>query len=102
MEAETGGMHAQAKECQWLASKPSDAETRKDASYSLQREHGSANTLISGFQPLHHFVDKGPYSQSYGFSKSHVQIWELDHKEGWALKNWYYPTVVLEKTVESP
>ena len=74
MEAETGGMHAQAKECQWLASKPSDAETMKDASYSLQREHGSANTLISGFQPLHHFVDKGPYSQSYGFSKSHVRM----------------------------
>ena len=36
----------------------------------------------------HHFADKGPYIQSYGFSSSHVQIWELNHKEGWALKNW--------------
>ena len=45
---------------------------------------------------------KGPYSPRYGFSSSHVQMWELDHKESWALKNWYFPTVVLEKTLESP
>ena len=43
----------------------------------------------------------GPYSQSYGFSSSHVQMWELDHK-AWALKNWCFQTVVLEKTLESP
>ena len=41
-------------------------------------------------------------SQSYGFSSSHVQMWELDHKEGWAPKNWSLQTVVLEKTLESP
>ena len=45
---------------------------------------------------------KGPYSQSYGFSISHVWMWELDHKEGWALKNLCFQTVVLEKTLESP
>ena len=50
----------------------------------------------------HHFTDKGPSSQSYGFSSSHVQMWELDHKEGWAPKNWCFQTVVLEKTLESP
>ena len=50
----------------------------------------------------HSFVDKGPYSQSYGFSSSHVWMWELDHKEGWAPKNWCFQTVVLEKTLESP
>ena len=50
----------------------------------------------------HHFADKGLYSQSYGFSSSHVQMWVLDHKEGWALKNWWFWTVVLEKTFESP
>ena len=38
----------------------------------------------------HHFADKGPYSQSYDFSSSHVQFWELDHKEAWALKNWCF------------
>ena len=41
-------------------------------------------------------------SQSYGFSSSHVWVWELDHKEGWAPKNWCFWNVVLEKTFESP
>ena len=50
----------------------------------------------------HHFANKGPYSQSYGLSSSHVWMWELDHKESWALKNWCFQTVVLEKTLESP
>ena len=50
----------------------------------------------------HHFAIKSPSSQSYGFSSSHVWIWELDHKEGWALKNWCFQTVVLEKTLENP
>ena len=49
----------------------------------------------------HHFTDKGLYSQSYGFSSSHVWMWELDHKEGWEPKNWCFWTVVLEKTLES-
>ena len=49
-----------------------------------------------------HFANKGPYSQSYGFSSSHVQMWELDQKEGWVPKNWCFLTVVLEKTLESP
>ena len=50
----------------------------------------------------HYFADKGPYNPSYAFFSSHVWMWELDHKEGWALKNWCYWTVVLEKTLESP
>ena len=48
------------------------------------------------------FKDKGPYSQSYGFSSSHVWVWELDHKEGWMLKNWCFWAVMLEKTLDSP
>ena len=48
----------------------------------------------------HHFADKGPSSQSYGFSSSHVWMWEWDHKEGWAPKNWSFQTVVLEKILE--
>ena len=43
-----------------------------------------------------------PYSQSYTFSSSHVQIWELDHKEGWVPMNWCFWSVVLVKTIESP
>ena len=50
----------------------------------------------------HYFVNKGPSSQGYGFSSGHVWIWELDYKESWALKNWCFWTVVLEKTLESP
>ena len=59
----------------------------------------------------HHFADKAvvfpvkagePSSQGYGFSSSHEWMWELDHKEGWMLKNWCFWTVVLEKIFESP
>ena len=50
----------------------------------------------------HYFADKDPYSQSYGFSISHVWRWDLDHKESWVSKNWWFWTVVLEKTLESP
>ena len=49
----------------------------------------------------HYFVNKGPSSQSHGFSSSHVWMWKLDYKESWALKNWWFSTVVLEKTLES-
>ena len=53
-------------------------------------------------QQSYHFADKGLSSQSYVFSSSHLWMWELDHKEGWVLKNWCFQTVVLEKTLESP
>ena len=49
-----------------------------------------------------YFADKGLYSQSYGFSSSQVWMWELNHKEGWASKNWCIWILVLEKTLESP
>ena len=48
----------------------------------------------------HYFANKGPYSQSYGFSSSHVWMWELDCEESWVLKNWCFWTVVLEKIRE--
>ena len=47
-------------------------------------------------------ADKGPSSQRYSFSSSHLWMWKLDHKESWTLKNWCFWTVVLEKTLESP
>ena len=50
----------------------------------------------------HHFADKRPYTQSYSFSNSHEWMWELDPKESWTLKNWFFQIVVLEKTLESP
>ena len=50
----------------------------------------------------HNFADKGVYSQSYGFSSNRVWMWELNHKESWALKNWCFWTVVLEMILERP
>ena len=50
----------------------------------------------------HYFVNKGPSCQGYGFSSSHVWMWELECKESWVPKNWCFWTVVLEKTLESP
>ena len=50
----------------------------------------------------YYFTNKSPYNQSYDFSSSHVWIWELDHKEGWMLKNWCFWIMVLEKTLKIP
>ena len=50
----------------------------------------------------YYFANKSLSHQSYGFSSSHVWVWELDYKESWALKNWCFWTVELEKTLESP
>ena len=49
----------------------------------------------------HYFANKALSSQSYGFSSCHVWMWELDYKESWASKNWWF-WIVLEKTLESP
>ena len=69
-----------------------------------KKSHGKPRQHIK--KQRHHFAKEGPSSQSYGFSSSHVWMWELDHKESWApknwCKNWCFQTVVLEKTVESP
>ena len=58
--------------------------------------------LDSILKNRHYFANKGPSSQSYGFSSSQVWMWELDYKESWVPKNWCFWTVVLEKTLESP
>ena len=50
----------------------------------------------------YHFIDKGPSSQSYSFSSSHVWMWDLDHKKDWEPKNWCFWTVELEKTLVNP
>ena len=50
----------------------------------------------------HYFANKGPSSQGYGFSSSHVWIWALDYKESWVLRNWCFWSLLLEKTLENP
>ena len=79
---------------------------------SLRDHHGSSDhtsritTLWAPRQYIkkqrHYFANKGPSSQGYGFSRSHVWMCELNHKESWELKNWCFWIVVLEKTLESP
>ena len=63
-------------------------------SYDQPRQHIKKERLYS--------ANKGPSSQGYGFSSSHVWMWELDYKESWALKSWCFWTVTLAKTPESP
>ena len=63
-------------------------------SYGQPRQHIKKQT--------HNFANKGLSSPSYHFSISHVCMWELDHKESRTPKNWYFWTVVLQKTLESP
>ena len=58
--------------------------------------------LDSILKSRHYFANKGPSGQSYGFSSSHVWMWELNCEESWVLKNWCFWTVVLEKTLEGP
>ena len=62
-------------------------------SYDQPRKH---------IKKRHYFANKGPSRECFGFSSSHVWMWELDHKESWAPKNGCFWTVVLEKTLESP
>ena len=62
-------------------------------SYDQPREHIK--------KQRHYFANTGSSGQGYGFSSGHVWIWELDYKESWALKNWCFWTMVLEKTLES-
>ena len=63
-------------------------------SYDLPRQHIK--------KKRHYFANKILYSQSYVFFSSHGHVLELDHEEGWILKNWCFWTVMLEKTLESP
>ena len=65
-----------------------------------KKSYGKPRQCIKKQRP--YFSDKGPSSQSCGFSSSHIWLWELDHKESWALKNWHFRTVVLGRTLESP
>ena len=58
--------------------------------------------LDSILKSRHYFANKGLSSQSYSFSSGHVWMWELDYKESWVLKTWFFWAVVLKKTLESP
>ena len=81
----------------------SDSDCSHEIKRLLLLGRKTMTNLDSAFKKQrHHFANKGLCRQTYGFPSSHLQLWELDHKEGWALKNWCFWTVVLEKTLESP
>ena len=61
-----------------------------------------AMTNLDSILKSRDITNKAPSNQSYGFSSSHIGMWELDHKEGWMLMNWCFWTVVLVKNLESP
>ena len=73
---------------------------KKLDTYSLEKNYAQPRQHIQ--KQRHFFANKGPSSQSYGFSLSHVRMWELDYKESWAQKNRVFWTVMLEMTLESP
>ena len=77
-----------------------------DCSHEIKRRLLLGRKVITNLDNIlkqrRYFANKGLYSQSYGFSSSHVWMWELDHKESWAPKNWcFWTVVVLQKTLES-
>ena len=78
----------------WLQPWNSKTLTPWKESYDQPRQHIE--------KQRYYFANKGPLSQGYGFSSSHIWMWELDYIESWAPKNWCFWTVELEKTLESP
>ena len=67
----------------------------------VAQTHAICNKPRQGIKKQSHpFVDKGPSSQSYGFPSSQVWMWEVNYKEGWALKNWCFQIVALKKTLK--
>ena len=68
--------------------------------YCLEESYDQPRQHIQ--KQRHYFANKGPSSQGYNFSSGHIWMWKLEYKGSWALKNWCFWTVVLEKTLESP
>ena len=100
-------MGKQWKQCQTLFFWGSKITVDGDCSHEIKRHLLLGRKVMINLDNVikkqrHYFANKGPSSQSSSFSSSHVWMWELDHKEGWVLKNWCFQTVVLEKTLESP
>ena len=91
-------MEKQWKQCQTLF---------LDCSHEIKRHLLLGRKVMTNLDSIFksrdiYFANKGPSSQGYGFSSSHIWMWELDYKESWAPKNWCFWTVVWDKTLESP
>ena len=121
-ESEIVGFKLNIQKTKIMASGPTtswqiDGETVKDFSSKITADGDCSHEIRKTLAPWkkcydqprqhmkkhrHYFANKGLSSQSYDFSSGHVWMWKLDYKENWALKNWCFWTVVLEKTLESP
>ena len=100
-------MGKQWKQCQTLFLGGSKITADGDCSHEIKRCLLLGRKAVTNIDSIlknqrHYFANKGPFGQSYGFSSSHVWMWELDYKESWALNNWCFWTVVLGKTLKSP
>ena len=73
-----------------------------DCSHEIKRHLLLRRKVMTNLDSIFTLPTKCPSSQGYGFPSGHVWMWELDCKESWALKNWCFWTMVLEKTLESP
>ena len=96
------------KQCQTLFFGVSKITADGACSYEIKRHLLLGRKVMTNLSSVtnqnqrHYFASKGLYSQSYSFSSSHVWMWVLHHKQGWALKSWCFWAVVLEKILESP
>ena len=98
-------MGKQWKQCQTLfcwAPKSLKMLTSNEVKRCLLLGRKVMTNLDSILKSRYYFANKGPSGQDFGFSSSHVWIWELDYKESWVQKNWCFWTVLLEKTLENP
>ena len=86
----------------WDSKITADDDCSREIKRCLLLGRKAMTNLDSILKSRLYFANKGPSGQSYGFYSSHVWMWEWDYKESWALKNWWFWTVVLDKTVESP
>ena len=86
----------------WVSKITADGDCSHEIKRCLLLGRKVRTNLVSILKSRHYFANKGPSSQSYSFSSSHVCVWELDYKESWDLKNWCFWTVVLDKALESP
>ena len=93
----------------WIPCKPSFVKITTDSDYNLEikRRLLLGRKAVTNLDSIFKSRDitlptKVPSSQSYGFSSGHVRMWESEHKESWAVKNWCFWTVVLERLLRIP
>ena len=86
----------------WLYFLGSKITADGDCSHEIKRHLLLERKVMTNLDSRSITLSAKVHSQGYGFSSSHIWMWELDYKESWVPKNWCFWNVVLEKTLESP